>query len=80
MAAVILVVAGLAMAALGGRGAAGPATAPDPKPALAGLGDRVSGILALAEQQAADHRAEARRDAERIVADAHAEADRIRNG
>lgn len=47
-------------------------------PALSGLGTRVHEVLRLAEDQAADHIAEAKRTAERIVADARAEAERQR--
>ncbi|GIF41531.1 hypothetical protein BC793_111108 [Actinoplanes xinjiangensis] len=52
------------------------AGAPD-RPALSGLGTRVEQILRLAEEQAEDHRAEARREADGIIAAAHAEARRI---
>jgi hypothetical protein len=48
------------------------------RPTLAGLGTRVEQILQLAEEQANDHRAEARREAEAILAAAHAEAAEIR--
>lgn len=54
----------------------GDAAAEDGLPNVAGLGDRVGQILRLAEEQAADHRAEARR----LVADARAEARRIVDG
>jgi hypothetical protein len=46
------------------------------KPSLAGLSSRVEGILQLAEEQAADHIAEAEAKATRIVAEARAEAER----
>jgi vacuolar-type H+-ATPase subunit H len=46
-------------------------------PTLPELGTRVEQILRLAEQQAEDHRAEARREAERIVAAARQEAEEI---
>jgi cell division septum initiation protein DivIVA len=46
-------------------------------PTLRGLGTRVEQILRLAEQQAAEHRATARRDAEEIVAAAKREAAEI---
>jgi hypothetical protein len=45
---------------------------------LDGLGTRVQQILRLAEEQADDHLAEARREARQIVAAAHAEAARVR--
>jgi hypothetical protein len=57
----------------------GDASAPD-RPALAGLGTRVEQILRIAEEQADDHRAEARREADAIIAAAHAEARRIHPG
>jgi hypothetical protein len=44
---------------------------------LRGLGRRAGEILRLAEQQADDHRAEARREAEEIVAAARREAEEI---
>jgi hypothetical protein len=40
------------------------------RPTLAGLGTRVEEILKLAEEQAADHRAQAQAEADRIIADA----------
>jgi len=57
----------------------GPATARQrrqdrERPTLTGLSTRVEQILRLAEEQAADHRAEARREAEEIVAAARLEA------
>lgn len=48
-------------------------------PTLRGLGTRVEQVLQLAEQQADDHREAAQQDAERIVADARAEAESILN-
>lgn len=57
------------------------ATAPErarDKPSLQGLGSQVEGILQLAEEQAADHIAEAEARATRIVAQAHAEAERAK--
>ncbi|GGO21872.1 hypothetical protein [Micromonospora parathelypteridis] len=47
------------------------------RPTLSGLSTRVEQILRLAEEQAADHRAEARLEAERIVASARREAELI---
>jgi poly-gamma-glutamate capsule biosynthesis protein CapA/YwtB (metallophosphatase superfamily) len=44
---------------------------------LSGLGTRVEQILRLAEEQADDHRAEARRESEAILNRAHEEAARI---
>ncbi len=44
------------------------------RPTLAGLGTRVEQILALANQQAADHVATAQQQADRIIADAHRKA------
>ncbi|MFC7244025.1 hypothetical protein ACFQO7_16260 [Catellatospora aurea] len=55
-------------------------TGSDGQPGLDGLGTRVQEILRLAEEQADDHLAEARRKAEQIVAAAHAEAARISGG
>ncbi|WP_407663309.1 hypothetical protein [Micromonospora musae] len=49
------------------------------RPTLSGLGTRVEQILELAEEQADDHRAEARREAERIVTAARHEAETILN-
>jgi len=49
------------------------------RPTLSGLSTRVEQILRLAEEQADDHRTEARREAERIVAAARREADAILN-
>ncbi|WP_435820955.1 hypothetical protein [Micromonospora musae] len=49
------------------------------RPTLSGLGTRVEQILELAEGQADDHRAEARREAERIVTAARHEAETILN-
>ncbi|MFC4070417.1 hypothetical protein [Actinoplanes subglobosus] len=59
------------------RVGAGPSPRKADRPTLAGLGNRVEDILRLAEEQAADHRAEAKRDADAIIAAAHAEAQRI---
>ncbi|BEL05094.1 hypothetical protein Q0Z83_032850 [Actinoplanes sichuanensis] len=50
------------------------------RPTLAGLGTRVEDILRLAEEQADDHRAEAKREADAIIAAAKAEAQRIHPG
>ncbi|WP_425271108.1 hypothetical protein [Micromonospora arborensis] len=47
------------------------------RPTLSGLSTRVEQILRLAEEQAADHRAEARVEAEGIVAAARREAEAI---
>ncbi|MBM7494270.1 hypothetical protein JOD64_005492 [Micromonospora luteifusca] len=47
------------------------------RPTLSGLSTRVEQILRLAEEQAADHRAEARREAEGIVTAARREAEEI---
>ncbi len=52
----------------------------DLRPAMLDLGTRVEGILRLAEQQADEHRSEARREAQQIVARARAEAAAIRAG
>jgi hypothetical protein len=52
------------------------AKSPD-RPSLSGLGTRVEQILRLAEEQADNHRAEARREAEAIIATARAQAQRI---
>ncbi|RIV41405.1 hypothetical protein D2L64_01510 [Micromonospora radicis] len=49
----------------------------DDGPTLAGLGTRVEQILQMAEEQAADHRNEAKRESEGILAAARAEADAI---
>lgn len=49
------------------------------RPTLSGLGTRVEQILQLAEEQADDHRAEVRREAERIVTAARREAEAILN-
>ncbi|WP_173061436.1 hypothetical protein [Phytohabitans houttuyneae] len=49
------------------------------RPTLSGLGTRVEQVLELAEEQAADHRAEARREAEEIVTTARREAEAIVN-
>jgi len=80
----VAVAAGAAMVAAGGRTPVDlvqvPASppAPDGKPTLSGLGTRVDGILRLAEDQAKDHREEAEREAAAIIAEARAEAARIR--
>ncbi|WP_155372122.1 hypothetical protein [Catellatospora vulcania] len=50
----------------------------DTRPGLDGLGTRVQQILRLAEEQADDHLAEARKEALKIVAAAHADAARLR--
>jgi hypothetical protein len=63
--------------ALAGGGAARPEAAGE-RPSLAHLGSRVEQILSIAEQQAAKHVAEAKVTAEQIVAQARAEADRIK--
>ncbi|WP_203743826.1 hypothetical protein [Actinoplanes cyaneus] len=55
-----------------------PAEKPE-KPVFSQLGTRVEGILELAEEQAADHVAEARREGARIIAEAEAEANRRRS-
>lgn len=69
----ILVIVGIGLAI-----ASGPRAPADQRaggrPTLQGLGDRVEQILRLAEEQANDRRAMAKREAERIVADARAEA------
>lgn len=49
------------------------------RPALSGLGPRVEQILELAEEQADDHRAEARLQSEAIVTAARREAEAILN-
>lgn len=48
------------------------------QPTLEGLGTRVEHILTLAEGQADDHRAEARREADEIIRAAREEAEAIR--
>jgi len=83
--ALVAVVAGLLLLAVSSRArprdlvqdatAAAPGPARD-RPSLAGLSSRVEGILQLAEEQAADHIAEAEATATRIVAEARAEAER----
>lgn len=50
----------------------------DPRPTLAGLGTRVEQVLRLAEEQAENHRAGARQEAEQILRAARLEADGIR--
>jgi hypothetical protein len=50
-----------------------------PAPLARHLGSRVEHVLRLAEEQAADHIAEAEATAARIVADARAEADRLKS-
>ncbi|GAA1423192.1 hypothetical protein GCM10009662_82940 [Catellatospora coxensis] len=73
----------LTLAGLGGDATLLPTpvrTRPDGQLGLDGLGTRVQQILRLAEEQAGDHLAEARREAEQIVAAAHAEAARVRGG
>jgi hypothetical protein len=60
-----------------GGGATAPGAAAD-RPALKDLGSQVETILSLAEKQAADHVAGAKATAAEIVAQAHAEADRIK--
>src|SRR2546430_17085642 len=47
------------------------------RPTLSGLGTRVEQILRLAEEQANDHRGEAKREAEGIVSAARLEAREI---
>ncbi|MGW5581695.1 hypothetical protein [Micromonospora chokoriensis] len=47
------------------------------RPTLSGLGTRVEQILKLAENQANDHRAEAKRECEQLVAAARQEAETI---
>ncbi|MFI7575616.1 DivIVA domain-containing protein [Micromonospora sp. NPDC049497] len=47
------------------------------RPTLSGLGTRVEQILKLAEEQANDHRNEARREADRMVTAARREAEAI---
>ena len=82
----VAIAAGAAMVAAGGRTPVdlvqvpAPAQAPpdDAGPRLSGLGDRVTGILSLAEDQARDHRQEAEREAAAIIARAREEAGRIR--
>ncbi|MFC4019888.1 DivIVA domain-containing protein [Micromonospora sp. GCM10011542] len=49
------------------------------RPTLSGLGTRVEQIIELAEEQADDHRAAARLEAERIVTAARREAEAILN-
>lgn len=75
----ILVIAGIGLAiASGPRAPAGPAGGrAGGRPTLQDLGTRVEQILRLSEEQANDRRAKARLDAERIVADARAEAQAI---
>jgi hypothetical protein len=84
----VAVAAGVAMVAAGGRTAVDlvqvpPSSSLSPsegEPKVSGLGDRVHDILRLAEDQARDHRAEAEREAAAIIAEARAEAARIREG
>jgi len=78
----VLVVVGIGVAIASGPPA--PALPADPavrpakaRPDLVGLGSRVEQVLRLAEEQASVHRAEAKREAERIVADARAKAQAI---
>ena len=47
------------------------------KPTLSGLGTRVEQLLRLAEEQAADHRDDARREAEKLIAAAHLESKEV---
>lgn len=47
------------------------------RPTLSGLGDRVAQILRLAEEQANNHRSEAKRESEQILAAAQREAEEI---
>ncbi|MFI5891835.1 hypothetical protein ACIA5D_17160 [Actinoplanes sp. NPDC051513] len=54
---------------------AGGGAAPLPKASLQGLGSQVEHILKIAEEQAADHIAEAKATAAQIVAQAQAQAD-----
>jgi hypothetical protein len=67
-------------ATTGSTAKAGPKTAAAParRATLEHLGSRVELILKLAEEQAADHIAEAKATAAQIVADARAEAERIK--
>jgi len=78
----VLVVVGIGLAIASGPPA--PALPADPavrpakaRPDLVGLGSRVEQVLRLAEEQAGVHRAEAKGEAERIVADARAKAQAI---
>ena len=78
----VLVVVGIGVAMASGPPA--PALPADPavrpakaRPDLVGLGSRVEQVLRLAEEQANVHRADAKREAERIVADARAKAQAI---
>ena|SRR5690242_4919892 len=78
----VLVIVGIGVAIASGPPA--PALPADsavrpakPRPDLAGLGSRVEQVLRLAEEQANVHRADAKREAERIVADARAKAQAI---
>ena len=78
----VLVIVGIGVAIATGPPA--PALPADPavrpakaRPDLVGLGSRVEQVLRLAEEQAGVHRADAKREAERIVADARANAQAI---
>jgi len=78
----VLVIVGIGVAIATGPPA--PALPADPavrpakaRPDLAGLGSRVEQVLRLAEEQANVHRADAKREAERVVADARAKAQAI---
>jgi hypothetical protein len=82
----VVLVLGLALRVAGARSGSrdlvGDAMAsrpwgPGDKPSFAHLGTRVEQILSLAEEQAADHVAQAKVEADRILADARAEAGRI---
>ncbi|GAA2648883.1 V-type ATP synthase subunit E family protein [Paractinoplanes durhamensis] len=89
--ALVAVVVGLALLALGARAGKGELvgeaiaarTAPAPKaakesPVFSRLGPQVENILSLAEEQAADRIAEAKATAAQILAEAHAEAARLK--
>ena len=71
--AVVVAASGAALLIVRGRGSTGDLS-------VAGLGPAVENILRLAEEQAGDLRRRAEEDAARTIADAHAEADRIRRG
>ncbi|WBB53959.1 hypothetical protein [Verrucosispora sp. WMMD573] len=62
-----------------GTTAAAPRRRNRQRPNLGGLGTRVEQILKLAEEQANDHRDEARRESEAIVTAARREAEAILN-
>jgi nucleotide-binding universal stress UspA family protein len=79
--ALVAGVFGIALSFAGSREPSPAAGSPDPPasrpPQAEGLESRVRQVLRLAEQQAEDHRDDARREAERILAAARSQADAI---